>query len=321
VPIALITGITGQDGHYLAAALLDAGYDVHGIVRASEQVSSDSVSVTSNHVVELSDHRAIDQLINELSPDEIYSLASISSVYQSWQEPVSTVEVNAVPVTQILESAWKLHSKGRGPRVVHASSAELFGNAEESPQNEKTVVRPTSPYGASKALAHLMVNVYRLRGLHASNAILYNHESPIRHTSFVTRKITSAAARISLGLQNSLVLGTLDSRRDWGWAPDYVKAMTLMAANTTPDDFVIATGETHSIADFVDVAFARAGVADWHKYVSLDEQFARPVDPIQQVGDSTKARIELGWAPSIGFAEVVERMVDNDLRIALSASK
>jgi GDPmannose 4,6-dehydratase len=247
-------------------------------------------------------------------PDEIYNLAAVSSVFMSWQEPVHTAEVNALPVAQLLESAWRLQERtGKAVRIVQASSAELFGQATMSPQTEETPINPSSPYGAAKAFAHHMVGVYRQRGLFASSCILYNHESPRRPESFVTRKITASAARIALGLQDTLELGGLDSRRDWGWAPDFAEALRLAGAAEEPADFIIATGETHSVRDFVERAFTRAGIKDWRELVSIDTSFARPVDPIEQVGDASKAQQVLGWKPTKPFDDIVDAMVDHDL--------
>jgi GDPmannose 4,6-dehydratase len=318
MPVALITGISGQDGSYLAESLLARGYQVHGVVRsrAAADLPSTPDSEAILHEVDIASPAELDGLVARVEPDEIYNLAAVSSVFRSWQEPVYTAEVNALPVAQLLESAWRLQERtGKSVRVVQASSAELFGQATQSPQTEDTPINPSSPYGAAKAYAHHMVGVYRQRGLFASSCILYNHESPRRPEAFVTRKITAAAARISAGLQDSLELGSLDSRRDWGWAPDFAEALRLAATAEEPGDFIIATGQTHSIADFVERAFARAGISDWRTVVSIDASFSRPVDPIEQVGDASKARRVLGWAPTRTFDGIVDAMVDHDLEI------
>ena len=319
MPVALITGVSGQDGSYLAESLIAKGYEVHGIIRSrSREDAGDGVVPREVvlHEVDIADTTHLASVIADVAPTEIYSLAALSSVWQSWADPVRTARINSLPVAQILESAWQQQEKTGSPvRVVQASSAELFGNAVESPQNESTTIRPTSPYGAAKAYSHFMVDLYRQRGLLASSCILYNHESPRRPETFVTRKITAAAARISRGLQDGLELGTLDTRRDWGWAPDYARALELAAHAATPGDFVIATGQTHSIADFVSLAFSRVGIDDWQKHVSVSSEFARPLDSAEQLGDSGKARAELGWAPSKTFEEIVEAMVDNDLEL------
>ena len=318
MPAALITGISGQDGSYLAESLLARGYQVHGVVRsrATADLPSTPQSEAILHEADIASPAQLDELVARVEPDEIYNLAAVSSVFRSWQEPVYTAEVNALPVAQLLESAWRLQERtGKSVRIVQASSAELFGQATQSPQTESTPINPSSPYGAAKAYAHHMVGVYRQRGLFASSCILYNHESPRRPEAFVTRKITAAAARISVGLQDSLELGSLDSRRDWGWAPDFAEALRLAATSDEPGDFIIATGQTHSIADFVERAFARAGISDWRSVVSIDASFSRPVDPIEQVGDASKARRVLGWAPTKTFDDIVDAMVDNDLEI------
>jgi GDPmannose 4,6-dehydratase len=319
MPVALITGISGQDGFYVADSLVRQGYDVHGIVRSlprgdpGDGVLSGEVVL---HEADVTDTAHLASIISEVAPTEIYSLAGLSSVWQSWADPVRTAQINSVAVAQILESAWKLQEvSGEVVRVVQASSAELFGNALESPQNEATAIRPTSPYGASKAYSHFMVGLYRQRGLFASSCILYNHESLRRPETFVARKITAGAARISRGLQDGLVLGTLDTRRDWGWAPDYARALELALNAETSDDFVIATGETHSIADMVSLAFARVGIPNWQDYVSVSSEFARPMDSAEQLGDASKARSVLGWAPSKSFEGIVTAMVDNDLAL------
>ena len=323
MPVALITGISGQDGSYLAESLVAQGYEVHGIIRsrsredAGDDVLSGDVVL---HEADITDTGHLASIITEVAPAEIYSLAALSSVWQSWADPVRTAQINSLPVAQILETAWQLQEKsGTAVRVVQASSAELFGNALQSPQNEDTVIRPTSPYGAAKSYAHFMVGLYRERGLFASSCILYNHESPRRPETFVTRKITASAARISRGLQDGLELGTLETRRDWGWAPDYARALELAAHAEKPDDFVIATGRPHSIADFVQLAFARVGIENWRDYVSVSSEFARPLDSVEQLGDASRARTVLGWAPTKSFEEIVTAMVDNDLALLDSA--
>lgn len=323
MPIALVTGISGQDGSYLSENLLAEGYEVHGVVRSqagADRVADPHESVTY-HEADLTDPSRVDQLITDIEPDYVYNLAALSSVFQSWQDPVYTAQVNALPVAQVLESSWRLQERaGRTVHVIQASSAELFGQPEESPQTERTPIRPSSPYGASKAYAHHLVGVYRQRGLFSSSVILYNHESPRRPESFVTRKITAAVARIAAGRQDRLELGSLDARRDWGWAPDYVAALQLAATAATADDFVIATGSTHSIADFVAAAFARVGISDWAPLVTINDAFSRPVDPAVQVGDASKARAVLGWAPTMAFEEIVGAMVDADVALTAGAT-
>jgi GDPmannose 4,6-dehydratase len=324
MPVALITGISGQDGSYLAESLVRQGYDVHGIIRSRSREDAGDGVVGGDvvlHEVDITDTARLAEVITEVAPTEIYNLAALSSVWQSWADPVRTARINALPVAQILESAWQLQeSTGAPVRVVQASSAELFGNAVQSPQTERTTIRPTSPYGAAKAYGHFMVGLYRERGLSASSCILYNHESPRRPETFVTRKITAAAARISRGLQVGLELGNLDARRDWGWAPDYAHALELAARADTAGDFVIATGQTHSIAEFVALAFSRVGIDDWQAHVTVSSEFARPLDSAEQLGDASRARAELGWAPTRSFEEIVAAMVDHDVALLDAAA-
>ena len=314
---ALITGITGQDGGYLAERLLGEGYAVHGLVHDGDLGIADLTRRCPDAVLhqgDLTDDPSLAALVHASQPDEVYNFAGISSVAFSWERPVLTADVTALGAARLLEQVWQHQERsGTAVRFVQASSAELFGNAEVAPQDEDTPIRPTSPYGASKAFAHQLVGVYRARGMHAVSAILYNHESPRRPPTFVTRKITRAAARISQGLERELVLGNLDARRDWGWAPDYVDAMVRAARHSTARDYVVATGEAHSVRDFVAAAFARAGVPDWEDRVRVDAAFVRPTDAALQVGNPARARAELGWAPTVDFQELVGRMVDADL--------
>lgn len=304
---ALVTGVTGQDGSYLAEALVSAGQEVHGIVRdAHEPVATGVVA----HRVDLAEAGGLAAVVTEVRPDVIYNLAAVSSVFRSWEEPVITARLNGLAVAELLAA---VRSLGGGIRVVQASSAEIFGAPETAPQDESTPVRPTSPYGAAKAYAHALMGVYRAAGVHASSVILYNHESPRRPETFVTRKITAAAARISRGLQDRLSLGNLAARRDWGWAPDYVEALRLAAAAEQPGDYVIATGKAHSVEEFVAIAFARAGVADWRAHVDVDDVLLRTGDAAEQVGDASKAQRLLGWRPTRDFDQVVNAMVDADL--------
>lgn len=308
----LITGVTGQDGSYLAEALIAVGDEVHGTVQRGDEAVPAGVQP---HQVDLA-ASGIGTLIAELKPDVVYNLAAISSVYGSWQQPELTARINGLAVAEMLASARLLAAAGHELRFVQASSAEIFGSPAEVPQTESTAIRPTSPYGAAKAYAHSLVGVYRSAGVWAASGILYNHESPRRPETFVTRKITAAAARISLGLQDRLELGNLAARRDWGWAPDYVEALRLIAAAGHPDDFVIATGVAHSVEDFVRTAFARAGIADWRSHVELSDALLRTGDAPQQLGDASRASEVLGWTPTVTFEEIVDRMVDNDLRLA-----
>lgn len=313
---ALITGVAGQDGGYLAERLLAEGTDVHGLVRDAQD--EDAVRAllpgVSVHVGDLNDIDTLSRLIRRFRPDEIYNLAGISSVAFSWAEPVATGQVSGLAVAGLLHAAWEFgESAGLHPRVVQASSAEIFGNPTVSPQDEATPVAPITPYGAAKAYAHQMVGIYRSRGLHAVSVVLYNHESPRRPPSFVTRKITQGAARIARGEQHELVLGNLDARRDWGWAPDYVDALVRAARHEHAADYVVATGVAHSVREFVEAAFRAAGLDDWERYVRVDPAFVRPVDAVELTGDASRARDDLGWAPSVGFDELVGRMVQADL--------
>ena len=314
---AFITGIGGQDGGYLAEALLADGHQVHGLLREQDRPSGpDAADLTGAqlHLGDLTDQAGLAALLTEVEPDEIYNLGGISSVAQSWVQPLATGEVSGLAVAALLQSALQLSERlGRRVSVVQAASAEIFGNPVRSPQDEDTPLRPLNPYGAAKAYAHHLVGVYRGRGLAASSVILYNHESPRRPVAFVTRKITRAAAEIARGEATELALGNLAARRDWGWAPDYADAMIRTARAERPGDYVIATGEAHSVAEFVAAAFAAAGVADWRRHVRVDPAFVRPVDAVELVGNPAKARAELGWAPTVRFDEVVAQMVRADL--------
>lgn len=313
---ALITGITGQDGGYLAERLLAEGYEVHGLVHPGDllvkELTARSPAVRL-HDGDLTDDQSLAKVVAAARPDEVYNFAGISSVAFSWERPVLTADVTALGAARLLEHVWQ-HQERSGQRVsfLQASSAEIFGDAEVAPQNESTPVCPNNPYGASKAFAHQLVGVYRGRGMHAVSAILYNHESPRRPPTFVTRKITRAAARIAAGIDKELVLGNLDARRDWGWAPDYVDAVVRASRHSEADDYVVATGEAHSVSDFVGAAFKRVGIDDWQPLVRSDPAFVRPADAALQVGDATRARTALGWAPSVSFEELVGRMVDAD---------
>ena len=317
MPRALITGVTGQDGSYLSEQLVAAGYEVHGLVRRPDALAG---SLEKNlpdvvlHDGDLADVAGLATLVKDVAPDQIYNLAGISSVAYSWQHPVETAQLSGVAVTALLDAALALQEEsGSLVRFVQASSSEIFGNPPSSPQNESTPIAPLSPYGAAKAYAHTMTTIFRARGLHASNVVLYNHESPRRPETFVTRKITAGVARIARGEQSVLSLGDQTVSRDWGWAPDYTRAMVLAATASEPDDFVIATGETHTVGEFVEAAFIAAGVDDWRTRVETDPRFVRPNDVSVMCGDPTKAREVLGWEPTMGFAEIVAAMVREDL--------
>lgn len=310
---ALVTGITGQDGGYLAEQLLAEGTEVHGLVSAADAQIPELLSRCPGAVLhegDLLDAASLQTVVAASRPDEVYNLAGISSVAFSWAHPVRTADVTALGVARLLDVVRR---QDENIRFLQASSSEIFGNAPCCPQDESTPVAPNSPYGAAKAFAHHMVATYRATGMHAVAAILYNHESPRRPPTFVTRKITRAAARIARGEQDELVLGNMDVTRDWGWAPDYVDAMIRAVRHEQAQDYVLATGQPHTVRDFVTAAFARAQVADWQSRVRVDQAFVRPVEIELLLGDATRAREVLGWRPTVDFDELVGRMVDVDL--------
>lgn len=311
--VALVTGITGQDGSYLAERLLGEGVEVHGMVRPGDPAHlPDGVH---QHPVDLADRTALHRVVTEVAPDELYHLAGVSSVAQSWAEPVATAELTGLASAAILDAALAAQDReGKAVRVVQASSAEIFGSPDRVPQDESTAIRPTNPYGAAKAFAHHLVGVYRARGLHAGSAILFNHESPRRPPSFVTRKITQGAARVAVE-GGVITLGNLDARRDWGWAPDYVDALVRLARHSEPLDVVIATGSTHSVREFAETALRHAGVEDPGAHLVTDPAFFRPTDAAQLVGDPTLARTALGWTPTRDFDQIIAAMVAHDLEL------
>lgn len=314
VKTALITGVGGQDGSYLAEQLLDLGWCVHALTRAAHDERAQTPQGIRSHPGDLNDHDSLKRALGDALPDVVFNLAGSSSVARSWEAPAETISVNSTGVAALLEATWRLGEQtGKDIRFVQASSAEIFGSAREVPQREDCPIRPVSPYGASKALAHNLVQIYRNRGMFASNAILYNHESPRRPETFVTRKISSQVARIALGRADSLQLGNLDAMRDWGWAPDYVDAMYRIGTHVKPDDFVIATGESHTVREFVSCAFAAVGISDWSQYIQVDPRFVRPADASEMRGDPEKARRILGWKPTVDFDEMVGHMVHNDV--------
>ncbi len=320
--VVLVTGVTGQDGTLLAARLRGEGHDVHGLVLdqvgVPEWAAAHDLGSVTLHEADLADTDRVAGIVAEIAPTEIYHLGGQSSVARSWEDPLGTLRSTALGAAGVFEAARAVQEgSGAQVRVVQASSAEIFGRAEVEPQDESTPLRPVSPYGVAKASAHQLAQVYRERGLGVSCAILYNHESTLRPPTFVTRKITMGVARIAHE-GGQLALGNLDARRDWGWAPDYVDAMVRIARHTEAGDFVVATGRTHTVEDFVVAAFTRVGIADWQPHVRVDPAFVRPAEAGVQVGDASKAARVLGWAPTVDFAELVGRMVEHDLALLRS---
>ena len=311
---AFVTGITGQDGSYLADLLLEKGYEVHGMVRRSSTEKFDRLEHIRDRVTlhqgDLLDHRSLVDALRAAEPDEIYNLAAMSFVHVSWIQPVLTAEFTGLGVTRLLEA---MREAAPEARFYQASSSEMFGKVREVPQNEQTPLYPRSPYGVAKTYGHyITVNYRESYNLFACSGILFNHESERRGLEFVTRKVTNAAAAIKLGLQDKLLLGNLDAERDWGYAKDYVEAMWLMLQQDEPEDFVIATNETHSVRELVDRAFARVDV-DPTDYVGTDPKHYRPAEVDELRGDYSKAREKLGWAPRTSFEELIDLMVDADL--------
>jgi GDPmannose 4,6-dehydratase len=318
---ALITGITGQDGSYLAELLLGKGYEVHGLIRRSSSINTRRIDHLYQdphvpdrrlilHYGDMSDSSRLARLIDEVRPREVYNLAAQSHVKVSFEAPEYTSDVDALGTLRLLEAIFHCDPK---IRLYQASTSELFGSAPP-PQNEQTPFHPRSPYGVAKAFAYwIVVNYREAYGMFASNGVLFNHESPRRGETFVTRKISRAVARIAAGRQDAVYLGNLDAKRDWGYAPDYVDAMWMMLQQPEPMDLVISTGEQHSVREFAEIAFALAGL-DWEKYVRIDRAYLRPAEVDTLLGDSTKARESLSWRPTISFAELVRIMVEADLR-------
>ncbi len=321
MPRALITGITGQDGLYLSELLLSKGYEVHGIIRGQNNPKRELVSEIVPDVVlhtgDLTDLSSLLRAMSVAEPDEVYNLGAVSFVAYSWENAHVTTEVTGNGVLNVLE-AVRLHSgKDLGRvRFYQASSSEMFGKVQEVPQRESTLLWPRSPYGVAKVYGHYMTINYRESyGMHASSGILFNHESPRRGPEFVTRKVSMAVAAISLGLQDRITMGNLDAKRDWGFAGDYVEGMWRMLQQPEGGDYVLSTGETHSIRELLDVAFARVGITDWEDRVEQDPRFMRPAEVDLLVGDASKARDVLGWQPTVGFRELIEMMVDSDLAL------
>jgi GDPmannose 4,6-dehydratase len=311
---ALITGITGQDGSYLAELLLDKGYEVYGMVRRASATNYWRIEHMLDRIhlrpADLLDQLSLIRLIDEVRPQELYNLAAMSFVPASWDQPMLTGEFNAQGVTRVLEAVRQVDPS---IRIYQASSSEMFGKVRQVPQTELTPFYPRSPYGVSKVFAHyITVNYRESYNLFAVSGILFNHESPRRGLEFVTRKVTDAVARIKLGLASEVRLGNLDAQRDWGFAGDYVRAMWMMLQQAQPDDYVIATGESHSVRELVEVAFGHLGL-NWQSYVKLDPRFLRPAEVDHLIGDSQKARTILGWKPELDFKALVKMMVDADI--------
>ena len=314
---ALITGITGQDGSYLADLLLDQGYEVHGMVRRASTEKFDRIEHLRDRITlhqgDLLDQRSLVDTLRAARPDEVYNLAAMSFVALSWVQPTLTADFTGVGVTRMLEA---LREACPEARFYQASSSEMFGKVREVPQTEQTPLYPRSPYGVAKVYGHFITINYRESyDLHATSGILFNHESPRRGLEFVTRKITWHAAAIKHGLRDKLALGNLDAKRDWGYALDYVRAMWLMLQQDEPEDFVIATGETHTVRDCVQVAFDEAGLSDWERYVEIDPRFLRPAEVDLLIGDPTKAKERLGWVPETSFEELIRLMTRADLEL------
>jgi GDPmannose 4,6-dehydratase len=324
MPKALITGITGQDGSYLAELLLKKGYEVHGIIRRASTFNTERIDhlYADPHVMgvklflhyaDLSDSASLMRLLYDLKPDEIYHLGAQSHVRVSFDIPEYTGDVTGLAAARLLEAIREVDLKHT--RFYQASSSEMYGKVQAVPQNEDTPFYPRSPYGAAKVYAYwLTVNYRESYRMHASNGILFNHESPRRGETFVTRKITRAVARIKAGLQTELYLGNLDAKRDWGYAPEYVEAMWLMLQQEQPDDYVIATGETHTVKEFLTEAFSHAGL-DWEKYVKIDPRYYRPAEVDLLIGDAAKANKKLGWKSKVTFKELTRIMVDSDIAL------
>ncbi len=319
---ALITGITGQDGSYLAEFLLDQGYDVIGMVRRSSTVNFERIAHIQDRLAlvagDLLDEMSLIGLLREQRPSEVYNLAAQSFVQTSWGQPVLTGETTALGVTRLLDAIRFVDPE---IRYYQASSSEMFGKVREVPQNEATPFYPRSPYGVAKVYGHwITVNYRESYGLHASSGMLFNHESPRRGLEFVTRKVSHGVARVVCGLDDKLPLGNLDAQRDWGFAGDYVRAMWLMLQREEPDDFVVATGRTHSVRQLCEIAFAHAGL-DWQEHVVVDDRYLRPAEVDLLVGDCTKARSVLGWEQTVDFPQLVAMMVDSDVELLRRAGR
>jgi GDPmannose 4,6-dehydratase len=319
VPRALITGIDGQDGRYLAELLISKGYETFGMIRGQANPRAAIVLDESPSVEliegDLQDLSSLIAVVEQVQPDEVYNLGAISFVALSFRQPELTADITGLGVLRMLEAIRVVGgTQNNSMRFYQASSSEMFGKVRQTPQNEETSFHPRSPYGAAKVFGHYTtVNYRESYGLHATSGILFNHESPRRGLEFVTRKVSNGVARIKLGLQEKITLGTLETARDWGYAGDYVEAMWLMLQQDEPDDYVIATGETHSIRELIELAFAAANIDDWQRYVDSDKRFMRPAEVDILTGDASKARERLGWKPKVSFPELVKMMVESDL--------
>jgi len=321
MPRALITGITGQDGRHLAQLLVGKGYDVYGMVRGQNnpkiQILQDETPELEIVEGDLQDLSSLIAVVEQVQPDEVYNLGAISFVALSFRQPELTADITGVGVLRMLEAIRVVGgSQDNRIRFYQASSSEMFGKVRETPQNEMTPFHPRSPYGTAKVFGHYTTLNYRESyGLHTSSGILFNHEGPRRGLEFVTRKVTNAVARIKLGLQENLTLGNLEASRDWGYAGDYVEAMWRMLQQDDPGDYVVATGETHSIRDLLDASFQAVGIDDWQPLVQTDPRFERPAEVDLLIGDATKARSVLGWQPTVDFPTLVKMMVDSDIEL------
>ena len=318
---ALITGITGQDGQHLAEFLHGKGYEVFGVVKGQNNPRGQQIREEFPFVQvlsgDLTDLPSLVSCLETAQPTEVYNLGAISFVHFSWTQAELTANTTGLGVLRMLEAIRMVGGQQNNPiRFYQASSSEMFGKVREVPQSELTPFHPRSPYGCAKVFGHdITVNYRESYGLYACSGILFNHEGPRRGLEFVTRKISNAVARIKLGVQSEIALGNLDAKRDWGYAGDYVKAMWLMLQQNEPDDYVVATGETHSIEEFLDLAFAEVGISDWHPYVKQDPRFFRPAEVDLLIGDPTKAKTKLGWKPEVDFPGLVKMMVQHDLAI------
>ena len=319
MPRALITGIDGQDGRYLAELLVDKGYETFGMIRGQNnprgQIVMDEIPAVELIEGDLQDLSSLIAVVEQVQPDEVYNLGAVSFVALSFRQPELTADITGLGMLRMLEAIRLVGgTQDNQMRFYQASSSEMFGKVRQTPQNEETPFHPRSPYGAAKVFGHYTtVNYRESYGLHATSGILFNHESPRRGLEFVTRKVTNAVARIKLGLQEKLTLGNLEAARDWGFAGDYVEAMWLMLQQDTPEDYVIATGETHTIRELLELSFAAAGIDGWERYVESDERFMRPAEVDILTGDASKAREQLGWKPKVSFPELVKMMVEGDL--------